>query len=347
MYLKANKEAVETYRKMAQKIDCDFEDKVSFVYSLDNREKIEKEIRALNMIGCMAEFSNNLPLPFSTAGAVKVKDQAQFHPLKFAYSLAKELNIFENTEITEVMPGIAVTKRGKIRAKKIIVATHFPFINKHGLYFVKMYQHRSYVLALKNAPDVNGMYVDESEKGLSFRNYNDLLLLGGGGHRTGKQGGGWQELCKFAKLNYPEAKEICRYATQDCKTLDDIAYIGRYSKNTPSVYVATGYNKWGMTSSMVSAKILSDYVLEKENEYAEVFSPSRSVFHKQLLINAGESVLGLINPITPRCTHLGCALKYNKQEHSWDCSCHGSRFTEDGRVIDNPARRNKKISTHQ
>ena len=343
LYVKAHAEAVEKFRQMAENIPCDFEDKVSYVYSRSDKEKIKKEVSALKKLGVQANFVSDLSLPFPVAGAVAVEGQAQFNPLKFAYALAKNLKIYENTGVTELTPEYAVTKRGEIHADKIIVATHFPFLNKHGLYFLKMYQHRSYVLALQNAAEADGIYIDESGTGLSFRSYNDILLLGGGGHRTGKKGGGWRELYDFSMKYYPDAKVISRFATQDCKTLDDIAYIGQYSQNTPNLFVATGFNKWGMTSAMVSANILSDLVRGKENEYVEVFSPSRSILHKQLLINAGQTIFGLITPVTPRCAHLGCALKYNKQEHSWDCACHGSRFTKDGRVIDNPATKDIKI----
>ncbi len=340
LYVQANQKAVEQYRKLSRTADCDFEEKASYVYSRTDSKKLEQEVKALGRIGCHTELVKETDLPFPVVGAVKVERQAQFHPLKLAYSLARDLNIFENTRVLTLQPNEAVTDRGRIRAKAIIVATHFPFLNKHGMYFLKMYQHRSYVLALENAQKLDGMYVDEADTGLSFRSYEDLLLLGGGGHRTGKKGGGWQELSAFAAKYYPKAKEICRFATQDCKTLDDIPYIGRYSKSTPNLYVATGYNKWGMTTAMVAAELLSNLVQEKEDPYSCVFSPSRSMLRKQLWINAGESALGLITPTTPRCSHLGCALKYNKQEHSWDCSCHGSRFTSDGRVIDNPATKN-------
>ena len=92
----------------------------------------------------------------------------------------------------ELLGTTALTNHGRIRAKKIIVTTHFPFLNKHGSYFLKLYQHRSYVIALECAPDVDGMYLDEAKTGMSFRNYKNLLLVGGGSHRTGKKGGGWQ-----------------------------------------------------------------------------------------------------------------------------------------------------------
>ncbi len=343
LYLKAHNKALNDYRNMSKTIDCDFSLTDSYVYSLNNQKKIEKEVKALNEVGIDAEFVTDLPLPFKVSGAVKVKNQAQFNPLKFLYNIAKDLNIYENTKILELVPDGAKTQYGKIKAEKIIVATHFPIINKHGGYFIKMYQHRSYVLALQNAQNVNGMYVDEASKGLSFRNYNNLLLLGGGGHRTGKKGGNYTELRHFANIHYPQSKEITHFATQDCKTLDDIPYIGEYSKNTPNLYVATGFNKWGMTSALVSAKILCDLVTDKENRYNEVFSPSRSILRPQLAINGAESVINLLTPTKPRCPHLGCALKYNKAEHSWDCPCHGSRFSKSGKLLNNPATDDKKL----
>lgn len=114
-------------------------------------------------------------------------------------------------------------------------------------------------------------------------------------------------------------------------------YIGRYSKRTPNLYVATGFNKWGMTSAMVSAMILADLVQGRENPYAHVFSPSRSMLRRQLFVNGFEAVFNLLTPTKPRCPHMGCALKWNPQERSWDCPCHGSRFSDGGKLLDNPA----------
>ena len=344
-YLQANQAALEQYRTMCRNIDCDFESRDCVVYSMDDREKIEREGEALGTLGADVRILSHLPLPFPVAGAVRVGNQAQFHPLKFAAALAAELPICEHTKVRELMPGKAVTDRGTIQAEKIIVATHFPFLNKHGGYFLKMYQHRSYVLSLKQGLNDSGMYVDEKKTGLSFRSWGDLLLLGGGGHRTGKSGGNWRELERFAAEHFPQAKIAARWAAQDCMTLDGIPYVGQYGRTTPNLYVATGFNKWGMTSAMAAAMILCDLVQGKENPWAEVFSPSRTILRPQLAVNAGESVWNLLTPTTPRCPHLGCALKYNPAEHSWDCPCHGSRFDRGGKVLDNPATDDKRDLT--
>ncbi len=337
MYLDANVAALQEYQKLCENIDCHFETKDSFVYSLNSSAKLEKELHALNQLKFTADYVGKLPLPLSNAGAVRFENQAQFHPLMFLAEISKGLSIYEHTKVRELMPNTAMTEHGRITAQNIIVTTHFPFLNKHGSYFLKMYQHRSYVIAYENAPDVKGMYVDENDKGFSFRNYENLLLIGGGDHRTGKHGGNWKEISEFATAHYPDAQARYYWATQDCMTLDEVPYIGAYSKNTENLYVATGFNKWGMTSAMTAAMLLRDMITKKECSYAPVFSPSRTMLRTQLFINAFEATTNLLTPTTKRCPHLGCALKWNPQERSWDCPCHGSRFTENGELIDNPA----------
>ena len=343
LYLKAQTDAMEKYRELCENIDCDYRKVDAYLYTLSDVENLKKEAAAINKLGFPAEFVKKTSLPFSVKGAVRVKNQAEFNPLKFAITVAKDLPIYENSRVTELKPNLAITENGSVCFKKAIVATHFPFLNKHGAYFLKMYQHRSYVLAVKNAADIDGIYVDEAKNGMSFRNYNGNLLIGGGDHRTGKKGGNLEELNRFREKYYPESRIVAKYATQDCMTLDDIAYIGKYSRRTPNLFVATGFNKWGMTSSMVAAMILADLVQGKKNPYSEVFSPSRCILRPQLFINIFEALVGILTPTMPRCPHLGCALKYNKAEHSWDCSCHGSRFTEKGRLLNNPANADKQI----
>ena len=336
-YLKANECALQKYHALCREIDCDFQEQDAYVYSLNDREKIQQECAALAALGVNAGFTESLPLPFPVAGAIQFRHQAQFHPLKFVSALSQTLHIYQHTPVRQLVGTTAVTDHGQVAAKRIIVATHFPFLNKHGGYFLKLYQHRSYVIALAHAQSAEGMYVDEAQDGLSFRSHGEFLLLGGGAHRTGKQGGNWQTLRDFAHRHYPDARECFHWAAQDCMTLDGVPYIGPYSAGTEGLYVATGFNKWGMTSSMAAAMILCDLVQGRPNPYAPVFSPSRTVLRPQLAVNAFEAVTGLLTPTARRCPHLGCALKWNPAEHTWDCPCHGSRFTREGRLIDNPA----------
>jgi len=338
LYLEANLNALDEYRRIAASIDdCDFEERSSYIYSADNAELMEKEMQALASLGFKAELVQDIPLPVKIAAAVKFPNQAQFHPTKFIARITNSLNIREHTQIKRIEGSIAFTDKHKVSSKKIIVATHFPIMNTHGLYFAKLYQKRSYVIALEGAPSYEGTFVDNCENGMYFRNYNDFLILGGGDHRTGKHGGNFAEIRRFAREHYPDAREKYAWATQDCMSLDGVPYIGCYSRSLPDVYVASGFNEWGMTTSMAAAKILTDSAIGKANKYAAVFDPSRSMLTGQLFANIGTTLLDFITPTPKRCPHLGCALKWNDIEHTWDCPCHGSRFGENGNLIDNPA----------
>lgn len=336
MYYAANAEAAENLKNLCREADCPLEEKDNFVYS-KKAEDLHRELTTLQRLGIVAELEEQPELPVKTAGAVGFAHQGQFHPLKLAAFLAGKIKIYENTKVKELVGTTAITDKGRIQAKNVVIATHFPMLNKHGSYFLKLYQHRSYLLALENAPLPKAMYVDDSKEGYSFSSFDGVLLLGGGAHRTGKQGGSYRQLRAFQKKHYPAAREQFAWAAQDTMSLDGIPYIGNYSRSTKGLYVAAGFNKWGMTSAMVSAKILSEMIAGERSEYGEVFSPSRSILKPQLFINGFETTKNLLTPTVKRCPHLGCALHYNKEEHSWDCACHGSRFSESGQVLDNPA----------
>lgn len=336
MVLAANLNALEQYRALAQELDFDFEEKDHYIYSADPL-KLERELQALQTIGYAAYLVQNLPLPIEAAGAVRFLRQAQCHPMKLMAGLAKGLHIYEQTPARSFNGMDVVTDRGNIAAKKIIFATHFPILNSCGGYFMKLYQHRSYVSAWEGAPLPEGMFMGDTPDAISFRSYENLLLLGGGAHRTGKQGGGWRAVDQFARDHYPDARKKYRWAAQDCMTLDGAAYIGHYAKGKRDLYVATGYNKWGFTSSMVAADQISKMILGEDTPCAPAFEPARSILHRQLAVNLGESALHLLKPTIPRCSHLGCALIWNRAQKCWDCPCHGSRFTADGKVLESPA----------
>lgn len=278
-YAKANELAITKYKEMInqEEIECDFEEKDAYVYSLDKIKPLEDEYEAAKKLGIDAELVNKLDLPFEVQGALKFKHQAQFNPLKLLKGISEDLTIYENTRATDIKENIVVTNGGEIRANHIVVATHYPFLNTPGYYFMRMHQERSYVLALENAQYVDGMYIDNDKKGYSFRNYKNLLLFGGISQRAGEneKGGAYDELRRAAKELYPDSIEKYHWSAQDCMTLDNIPYIGQYSSKTPNLYVATGFKKWGMTSSMVAAMIINDMILEIENDFSEIFDPKR------------------------------------------------------------------------
>ena len=283
-YAMANQMAIEKYKEIIEElnIDCDFEVLPNYIYTLDNEQKIRQEVDAALRLGLPASFTKETNLPFKVKGAIKLDNQAQFHPLKFLDVIANKLEIYENTRVTQVNKNrLILTDGGSVKAKKVVVATHYPFINIPGYYFIRLHQERSYLTALEGISQdiqgLDGMYLDADPDGFTFRKYKEYLILGGGSHRVGKYQppDAYADIEKAARKWYPNAKIKYTWSAQDCMTPDSVPYIGRYSVRTPNIYVATGFNKWGMSSSMVSAMIISDMITGKDNNHRQVFKPRR------------------------------------------------------------------------
>ena len=202
-------------------------------------------------------------------------------------------------------------------------------------------------MAVKQAQQLDGMYYGIDEEGLSFRNAGKLLLAGGGQHRTGEnqKGGRYEKLWEQIRQYWSGCKKTACWSAQDCMTLDGIPYIGRFSEETEHWYVATGFGKWGMSSSMVSAHLLADLITHQISPYEELFSPQRSItaeavgnFLEDGMLSAKNLGKGLLDyQEKKRCTHLGCELEWNPDEEVYECPCHGSRFDRNGKLLNNPA----------
>lgn len=398
-YARANESAIGEYERLIREkeIDCDFLGCPACLYSRTEEALLRREAEAAESLGIKASFGTDSELPFSVAGVVRFENQARFHPLKFLAAMAEEVEVYEQTKVLKAEGMRVETARGCVEAEHIVFAAHFPFHNVPGYYFARMYQERSYVEALAGAETLEGMYLGIDREGLSFRSQGDLLLLGGGSHRTGvnKRGrkgpgdgagsaeawgeGGWEgshrtgmnkrgrkgtgdgagsaEACgegrygmllNRAREFYPECREAARWSAQDCMTLDGIPYIGRFSRRKPDWYVATGFGKWGMTTAMVSARLLTALISGKECPEADIFSPERRFTAraaKELAVHGAYTVKGLSKhllpsgrgKVIPNCPHMGCRLEWNPDEESYDCPCHGSRFDREGHLLDGPA----------
>lgn len=351
-YAQANEAAIEEYERLVLElgIDCDFVRCPAYLYSQEEMVLLKRETEAAKRLGITASFDTRSELPFPVAGVTKFEGQARFQPLKFLEKIGEKVTVHEQTKALKVEGNQVITDRGRITAKHIVFAAHFPFANMPGYYFARMYQERSYVVALEGAGALEGMYLGIDPGGLSFRPQGELLLLGGGSHRTGlnKGGGKYEMLRSKAADLYPDCREIASWSAQDCVTLDGIPYIGRFSRREPEWYVATGFGKWGMTSSMVSARVLTALIAGQDCPEADIFSPKRRFTMqaaKELAIHSGHTVKGLAKHILPagtgevipNCPHMGCRLERNMDEDSYDCPCHGSRFDKKGRLLDGPA----------
>ena len=278
-YARATRQAVTDFRDIIaqEHISCHLETVPSYLYTRYDPTTLREERDAACDLGFGAEFVKQSCLPFPIEGAVVFPDQAQFHPLAFLQEIAKPLLIYEHAKVTEVEEHRVATAHGSVTADHIVFASHIPFVNFPGFYFARLRQERGYVLALSNAQALDGIYASLDTDGLSLRNADDLLLLGGSKHLVGEnsQGGRYAHLRSVAKTLWPGCVEIAHWSAQDGTTPDNVPYIGLFAPTKPNWYVATGFRKWGMTGSMVSARLLADWITGHPNPNRAVFSPRR------------------------------------------------------------------------
>lgn len=378
-YLYANLEAVETYKKLIQthNIDCDFEEKSAFLYSEESSSELIDEWNSICRLGYSTSFIPQPQLPFPTKGAIRWDNQGQFHPIKFMAWFLDKLDIYTDSTVTDVKGNRLTVNGHSIHADFIVFACHVPF---QGNYFSRMHQSRAYVSAFEHGASLDGMYIGTKESSLSLRNYKDLTLLCGMDHHSGhlKMGGNFSTLEDTAHRLFPRSKLVCQWSAQDGMSQDTVPFIGRFSTLHPNWYVATGFGKWGISTSMVAGRVISDSICGKDSPYGSVFDPLRfplvsfppllelgkdsfigigkelfdipNTSVEQLpkghggvvLTNEGKmgvykSECGEIYKVSIRCPHLGCQLTWNPDEKTWDCPCHGSRFSYKGELLDGPA----------
>lgn len=404
-YLYSNQEAIETIASIVkeEKIDCDLEKQDAFVFATSNEEniRIKEEVDILKKLGFNAEYVDSISIPIKEVkGAIKFPNQAQFNPRKYVLEILdilekrKEIDIFENSKVEKIKVnnGFEVFANGKkVKAKYVVLATHFPIVNFPGFHFLKMHQDKSYIIGVETTNELfEGMYISSHDEVTSFRTAmykpnQKLLLIGGSGHKTGvnniKLEDNYRNLENYAREIYSNINVKYRWSTEDCITLDKIPYIGQFSKLVPNMYMATGFKKWGMTTSHVAAKIISDAILGRENIYKDIYNSTRlkAIKNKKELFNNlkqtsysliinrfkksktsfeeiknGEGGIinyhgkkigiykdekGKVYAIKPYCKHLGCELSWNNLEKTWDCPCHGSRYTYEGKIVTEPTKK--------
>lgn len=406
MYLEANEKAIQNIKDIIEKeeIECDLEEESSYVFTKQETklDMIKNEQKAVDKLQKeKSDYVKEIELPTEISGAIEFKNQAQFHPLKYAYGLAKAIikndgKIYENTKVTDIKREnekyVVYANKNKVIADYVVLATRYPIMNVPGYYFLKMYQSTSYAMVFDAKKKLfDGMYISYETPNVSFRTIRDgdreLLLAVGYDYKTGTEElrDGYQRLEVIVRKMYPDAEVLYKWTAEDCISLDKIPYIGQYSSIMKNLYIATGFNKWGVTSSNVAANIITDKILQKENKYEEIFKSTRiePIKNRQemgdMLKEANKSILlsrfkipkeeldnikigegkiikidntkvgvyksktGEIYKVKPICTHLGCELYFNNIEKIWECPCHGSKFTYDGKSIEVPS--NKDLKT--
>jgi glycine/D-amino acid oxidase-like deaminating enzyme/nitrite reductase/ring-hydroxylating ferredoxin subunit len=393
-YAAANQAGLEATASLVEElaIDCDFRRKPNLTYTEEagERDSIEDEVRVANAAGLRASYLEDTDLPFAIAAAVRVDDQAEFHPVRYLLGVAAALDdpepsVYEHTRAVGVSGGAVVTEGGhRVEAERVIVATQLPFLDR-GLFFARAHPERSYALTVEaTGPLPQAMYLSTESPAHSLRavrwDGRELLIVAGEAHRLGAREPDrcFEALERFARERCGATAVVHRWAAHDYMPEDGLPYIGRLWPGSDQVLTATGMRKWGLAMGAAAASMLADRVLERENDWSGVFDPWRvpplraakpllehnvaSGLHflgdrlrrggsaDELAPGEGRVVgaglaqhaayrddAGVLHELSARCTHLGCIVRWNAAERTWDCPCHGSRFDTRGQVLSGPA----------
>ncbi len=394
-YAVASATAVEDVARLTSEhdIDCELDRRPAVTYAADasQLQAVSEEFEAATAAGLPVSWSeDDAGLPYGVAGAVWLADQIGFHPVKYVCGLARAFveaggRIHESSRVLSVTDGTPCrvqTAQGSVTAGQVVIATHFPILDR-GLFFARLDAQRSYCIAARISGEMpRAMAISAGESTRSIQYLGDQLIVGGEGHAAGAKGvttERFEPLETFAAEHWNVGAPLGRWSAQDPVPYDHLPMIGPLVPRSRRLWVATGWAKWGLTGGTFAARILADLIQDRPNDWAHSFTPSRISLRSSYEVaelGAKFSSLMAVDRITPveaadtdeippgetrvvrdglgkigvyrdpdgdlhgvslRCTHLGCLLRFNGAERSWDCPCHGSRFDVDGAVLEGPA----------
>lgn len=399
LYAQANQQAIERIAEAVAELgaECSFERKAAYVFSSSGEalRAVEAEVDAALKLGLPASFVRDAPLPIPFQGAVRFDGQAQFHPVRYLAAMAEAVHgdgswVWEQSralDVAEGEPCRVLVEKGVARATDVVLATNLPILDRGG-FFAKAFPKMHVVLAarLQSAEGFEGMFLGADDPACSLRLHDDetgpVLIADGRAFKTAHERDVpalYRELQAVVRRYFRVASIGWRWANQDYRTMDGVPYVGLQSAASRHVHVATGFNHWGMTNSMVAAQILRDSVLGRPNPWAELYHATRvkpavsaptfvrenldvarhwvgdrmgtderrpaalapgdgavlKIDGERLAVARGDD--GRLRALSPICTHMACTVAWNGLERTWDCPCHGSRFSIDGEVLNGPA----------
>ena len=293
-YASSNQQAIEQVEALVRglAIECDFERASNFVYteSAEKVQDLEREVGAARAAGIDAVLTTETDLPYQVRGAIRVDEQAQFHPWKYIAALAQLMpgegsHVFELTRAAHVRSGdpcIVETPSGSVRARHVVVATQLPFLDR-GFFFAKAHPTKSYAVAASVDEAPRGMYISIDQPTRSVRSTpgedgRRVLIVGGEGHKPGADpdtDARYAKLERFMDERFGVPSAEYRWSTHDYMPVDRLPYIGRLRRGDDRVLIATGFAKWGMTKGTLAASILADAVLGRPNEWADLYDAKR------------------------------------------------------------------------
>ncbi len=379
------KENIDKY-----KIDCDYKknDSYIFVYNNEDKKKIDKEYNILNKMNINVSKIKTIPNIFNNIYGIKVSNTAVFNPVKYINFLVSKLNekvkIYENVRALEIEKSsskyIVRTTSNVIKAKYVIVCTHYPFFVVPGLIPFKTHIEKSHVIASKidEIQYFNAISVGNEVYSIRYHKDKDSYVIFAGESYKMSNHIDYEKRQEELRLKFRKIfnlKPNYEWSIHDITSNDLLPIIGSVNDNNPNLLIATAFNKWGMTNSVLAGKIMSDIVLKNDNEYIDLFNPKRKITLKRsenFIVDSfniskiylstklnknksfyndrvkfeninGKSYGIYIDKNNKKhivrnlCPHMKCSLIFNYMDKTWDCPCHGSRFDIDGNIIKGPS----------
>ncbi|NMB33563.1 MAG: FAD-binding oxidoreductase [Clostridium sp.] len=298
-YATVNEMAIKEIKKIADQnnINCDYSIQPAFIYTRDDSfvQQIQEEAEAAKSLGISATFVSEIPLPIPIKAGLRFDNQAQFHPRKFLLPLVEEAHkkgalIFEESKIEELEQNgegkyiLTALNGHTVTAKKVIIASRYPFYNKKGGYNARISQLKTYAIVIKAKEKFpGGMFINAEYPNRSLRVLNgdseEYILVVGDSHKIDHMDDPdthYKALVDFAGELFT-VEDVCyRWFTQDCMTVDGIPYVGNFLPGTPDLYIATGFGKWGITNGLASSILLKDLMLVGSSPWKQIYDPAKS-----------------------------------------------------------------------
>lgn len=381
-YYESQKYAINQLVNIINKnnINCDLKKVYSYYFAINKNDitKIREEENILKSFNEEVRVVSSLPDGLKIPYGITSENTYVFNPMKYLNSIKNiiknKIKIYENSKVIKFEKAengyIIDVNNYKVKTKYLIIASHYPYFLLPFLMPLKCSLEKSYIGCFRTKEKSNFSAISEANSVLSIRylecNKEKYKLLLTNSHNVINK---LNEENNFKNIqtNNPDYM----WSNIDVITKDYMPYIGSIADN---LFIATGYNTWGMTNATLAGTIISDIILNNKNVYTDLFNPKRhnnlntfikyplySIYSAYSFLNSKinkkkpwykDVVLKRINGIDvgiykdenglehivkTTCPHLGCSLIFNSIEKTWDCPCHASRFDIDGKVISGPS----------
>jgi glycine/D-amino acid oxidase-like deaminating enzyme len=286
-YTEGNREAQAWLAHYCQEHEVAFQHEDAFTYAqtAKGERSARAELQAARRAGLDVEWADSAEGPFPYRGGVRLADQMQIDPMPLLAALVNELEdrggqLLTGRRVRTVMTAdteqhLHLEQRTGadapvVAARQCVLATGTPILDRGG-YFARLKPQRSYCTAFRlPAPPPRGMYLSTDSPSRSIRHAptadGDRLIVGGNGHVVGRgsEAEAIADLIAWTRTHFPGAELTHSWSAQDYESIHELPYVGPLLPRNESIFVATGFAKWGMTNGVAAALLLAKHLLGGE-----------------------------------------------------------------------------------